>query len=120
MSDSGLAIEPVSTRRGTWSVVLAVAPAVVGFIAGVVGLFFVVPYTLGDPRFAAAATVSNLVAAAIAWALAVPAVILGIGSIVHAGPSDGRPRRKKAIVLGSIGISLGGWIILFYLAVVLA
>ena len=115
MSDSGLDVEPVSTRRGIWSVVLAVASPVVGFVVGVVGILVATTQGgMGDPGFAAALGVSNFVATFIAVAMVIAAVVLGVISIARARPQVGRPRRTAAIVLGSFGIGIGALVGLLY------
>lgn len=115
MDGSDPVLEPVSTTRGTWSVVFAVASPIVGLVVALAGLFIATRQgTLSDPRFATALAVSNLVAIVVLAATATVAVILGITSIVQAWPEKRRPRRSKAIARGWIGIGLTALLVSLY------
>ena len=102
MDEAGPATEPVSTIRGTWSVILAAAAPPVAFLVGVVGSGFVFTQGLSMDALGTVGFVTVVVPVG----LLITAVLLGIASIVHASPLEGRPRRSTAIRRGWIGIGL--------------
>lgn len=105
----------VSTKRGKWSVFLALGSVAV-FLVGNLVFFFLLPMfgTILEPGFQAAARVNTFIVLVIMSGMLIAAVVLGVASIVGAWRQRGRPGRTSAIGLGCVGIVLSA-LIGFYL-----
>jgi uncharacterized membrane protein len=96
-----------STRRGIWSVVLAIGAGVLLPVLNFVALIGLTPIgTWSDPDYLTAVAVAQVVNHVIAIAVAITAMVLGLTSIVGALRQHGQPGRAKAIGLGVAGIAL--------------
>ncbi len=112
--------ERVSTKRGWWSVGLALLSSAFQWpVALIVLIAFGYMFgPMGDPDFQAAFGIAGMVIQGLVVAMVVASVVLGVASIVGAWPKHGRPGRTAAIVLGCIGIVLSAFMA-WYLMLVL-
>jgi hypothetical protein len=107
MVDATRAAEAVSTRRGTWSVILAATAVPVSLLAFLAGTMIAnTQGPMGDPRFGVAFGISNVVVVVLFAGMTFAAMALGVTSIVRAWPQRGRAKRRTAITLGFIGSAL--------------
>ena len=112
----GIGTKRVSTRRGWWSVGLALGAAVVLWVVGWVVAIAVMTIFGGMGRVPEAVGVAfSIGLMGLVIAMLITAMILGVTSIVRAWPQVGQSGRTAAIVLGCIGIVLSallGWVLL--------
>jgi hypothetical protein len=97
-----------STKRGAWSVALAIGSLVLVPVLGFVATFALSPIGgAADLDFQAAFRVALIVIQVIAVAVATTGVFLGATTVVGARRLRGGPERTLVVALGVIGVLVG-------------